>query len=279
MMTYQMIQTKIKEALAGRRMKYTLVLLACTLISSLIALLPSILMAFTGSSLLLVAGLFFAMVAIVMQNTIYYMFLKLIRKEPFQKSDITYSLSKIGLHILTYLLIVLAQYGIDAILTIVLGNIPVVYRIVSMLLSVFILAVKIFIAFAILDGVRGAMQIVKGSFAIMMQYCKHTFTFAMPYLIWMSVCEIAVNTLMTSILQSHNLAIDTTILELIESPALVDMMLMMLGASLLQSIGNSICMVNMLLAYGVLYEEDYCRFYPLQEQVGHGNVIDIDPEL
>lgn len=277
-MNYQTIQMNIKKAIAGKRMKFTFLLLACTLLSSLVAILPSILMSFLGSSLFLALGLLFALLAIVLQNTVYYMFLKLIRNEKFRKADISYSLSKVGLHFLTYLLMVLAQYGIDAILSIVLGNIPVLYRILSTLLSIFLLATKIFVAFAILDGVRGAMNIVKGSFAIMMQYGKLVFTFAMPYLIWMLLCEITVNYLLSSILQSHGLAIDSTIAQLIESPALIEVMGMMLGLSVLQSIGNSIFMVNMLLAYGILYEEDYCRFYPLNDQMVHTNVIDIQQE-
>lgn len=277
-MNYQTIQKNIKATIAGKRFKYTAILLTCTILSSLIAILPTFLMTLTQSSSLLVLGLAFALLAVVMQNTIYYMFLKLIRKEPFKKSDITYSFTKIGLHISTYLLMVLAQYGIDAILSIVLGNIPILYRILTSFLMVFLLAVKIFIAFAIMDGVRGAMNIVKGSFTIMMQYVKETFTFAMPYLIWMMLCEISVNYLLSAVLQANGIAVDATIAQLIASPALFIVMWMMVGASVLQSIGNSVFMVNMLLAYGTLYEQDYCRFYPLNEQTLHANVIDIEKE-
>lgn len=277
-MDYRTLDQKVKEQVKGNRLKLTILLFVCSFFALFLGLLPSLLALWIANEMLfIVLGVLVIVVMPAIQNTVYAVFLKTVRKESFTKEDIVYSIHRIGTHLGVYLLMYFMQLGFGAVINMLVGSIPSVYNILSTLLNVFTICVSVLCAFAIFEGAKGMFSIIGGSFRMVMKYWKLILLFALPFLIWILVVQFGYNMVIANLIGTTALSVEEVIASLVNNPVLTQIIVTILGVYLIQYIGSAIFQVNMFSAYANIFDEDFLNEYPtLQKRTIRGQEIDID---
>lgn len=270
----KVILEQAKQQIKGKYLKYVGILLFCTILMSVLntGIPVSILV---DHPIWYLPYLIVMFLLIIFRNTIYFLFIKCVRKEVFQKKDIQYTFAKAGLHIITAILFEVIQMGILMIIQLFGSVLPIMILPLVILMQVVLSSVSVFIAFAIYDGVKGSLHIVNGSFRLMKAFFKPLFLMSLPFMIWLLLYQLGTNFLtfqmsadvtktMSEILQAA-ISNDATALYAYEWIAL----------SIVNMIVSSFLLVPLYTAFAYVYDHNYLQYYPFQAQI-HTNVIDID---
>lgn len=277
-MDYRSLDTTVKKQFKTNWLKLSLLLFACSILAFVLGIVPSILLVlYQNDSFFLVLGILVIILMPTIQNTLYALFLKTIRKERFGKADIKYSFGKIGYHVGIYLVLYFLQMGLSAIVNMIFSGIPGVYSVISTLLNILMLCVGVFCAFAIFDGVKGVFAIINGSIKIIMKEWKNVVLFALPFVIWTFLLQLGYNYVLASLLDIDTTSLDNMVQAMLNNPNIASMLMYEILFYLVQYLGSAVIQVYMFLAYGYLYEDAYTTMYPHSTKANlRGKVIDID---
>ncbi len=264
----------VKKQLRGKYIRYAGILFLCTLATSALNVFFP-LQLIMESSLLYPLYLLLMLMMIVIRNTVYFLFIKCVRNERFEIKDIRYSLRKSGLHIISALLFEILQLGLLLFSQYVGVLIPIFGVLLTLLIQVMLSAVSLFVAFAIYDGVKGAMNIVNNSFRLMLFQMKQIFRLSMPFLTWLLVYQY-----LNQYLISHMIVKDlTSVLDVVNhslhSEATAMYAYGYLALELFHVLISCCILVPLYTALANLYEQDYVNFYPFSSVI-QTNMIDID---
>lgn len=276
-MDYKNITEKVKTQLKGYQFKYAIILFIMLMISTALNQINAMEAILENSFLYLIFMVIILFLSVV-QNTIYFLFIKRVRKETFGMSDIRYSFSKTILHLSTSILLAIIQMGIQMIVLLVASVAPMLVSPIMIIVQVFIASISVFVAFAIYDGIRGAMMLINGSFKMMKKHIKNIFLIALPYLIWTLLCQLGMNFLLTAINDTVSTSTIDVIVKAMSSSDVQLYGMLMLGLMLVRTIGECFLLVPVYTGYANMYDADYCDMYPISHASLHTNVIDIDAE-
>ncbi len=267
------ISELLKKQLQGKYLRYVGILMLCTLGTSILNILfpLSVVMNYT---LWYPIYLLIMLSMIVVRNTVYFLFIKCVRNERFQTKDIRYSFRKSTLHIISAVLFEILQLGLLLLAQFAATLMPLVTIFLTLLIQVLFSSVSLFIAFAIYDGVKGAMNIVNNSFRLMLFKLRDIINICAPFLIWLLIYQLLNQYLVSELLFKDA----TTIIELLKHALHSGAASYAYGYLALEAVHLLIsCMilVPIYTYFANLYERDYVNFYPFTSVI-QTNVIDID---
>ncbi len=264
----------IRKQLKGTYFKYVLLLLLCTLTATVLTI--AVPMTYIIEHPLWYPLYVLVMLAlIVIQNTVYFIFIKRVRNERFHKADIRYSFQKSGLHILSALLFEILQLGILLLVQYAALALPVLAGCLSMMVQVIMSSISLFIAFAIYDGVKGAMNIVNNSFRLMLSHIKDIFWLSLPFLIWMLIYQLLNGYLIARFNVKDVDSLIAVLMQSLQKEALVPYVYGYLALEIVHLVISCLILVPLYMGFANLYEQNYIHFYPFSTLI-HTNVIDID---
>lgn len=273
-MEQKIMMSKAKEQIKGVYVKYAMLLFIFTLLSSMLNTFVPV-KVLMEQPLWYFPYLILMILLIIVHNTIYFLFIKRVRKEVFQKKDIQYSFSKTGLHVLTAILFELIQVGVLMLAQLVGSFVPILIIPLMIFMQVMMSSASVFIAFAIYDGVKGALNIVNGSLRLMKKYWKTIFQLSLPLLIWMLLNQLGNNFLTSMMTSDYTLTIADVLTNALASETLQIYAIGWIVWDLLNFVVSSFILVPLYMAFANLYEQAYLDFYPFQAVI-HTNVIDIE---
>lgn len=266
----------LKKQLHGKYFSLAGILFLTTLCTSALNLVFSFDFLMTHSfwyPIYLFAMLFF----IVVRNTVYFLFIKCVRAERFTKADLSYSVRKSGLHILTALLFEILQLGLLLLVQYIQALIPIIGIVLILMVQVVLSAVSLFIAFAIYDGVKGAMNIVNNSFRLLFFKLKDIIRFSVPFFIWMLIYQFVNQYLVSHMVIKNTDTVIDVLTNALQSETTAMYAYGYIGLEVLHLLISCCILVPLYTVYANLYEADYVHFYPFSSVI-QTNVIDIDYE-
>lgn len=264
----------IHKQLKGTYCKYVLLLLLCTLITSLLNI--AVPMTYIIEHPIWYPLYVLVMLAlVVIQNTVYFVFIKRVRSEHFHKADIRYSFQKSGLHILSALLFEILQLGILLLVQYAALALPMLASCLSLMVQVIMSSIALFIAFAIYDGVKGAMNIVNNSFRLMLANIKDIFWLSLPFLIWMLIYQLINGYLIAHFSVKEVDSLLQVLMQALQREALIPYVYGYLALEIVHLVISCIILVPLYMGFANLYEQNYIHFYPFSTLI-HTNVIDLD---
>lgn len=268
------INALLKKQLHGKYLMYVGILFLSTLATSVLNIMFPIQL-IMGNSLWYPLYLLAMLIMIVVRNTVYFLFIKCVRNECFRTADIRYSFRKSGLHILSALLFEILQLGLLLLVQFAGELMPFLGVLFTLLVQVMLSAVSLFIAFAIYDGVKGAMNIVNNSFRLMLFKMKDIFRLSMPFLIWLLIYQFANQYLISKMVLTDMETIMDVLTHALQSEVTATYAYGYIGLELLHLLISCCILVPLYTAFANLYEQDYLHFYPFSSVI-QTNVIDID---
>ena len=276
-MDYKKITETVKTQLQGYQIKYALILFMMLMISTVLNQINAMEVILENNFIYILFVIIILFLSVV-QNTVYFLFIKRVRKEKFGMSDIRYSFSKTLLHLSSSILLAILQMGIQMIVLLIASFAPMLVSPIMIIVQVFVASVSVFIAFGIYDGIRGAMVLVNCSFKLMKKHIKNIFLIALPYLIWTLLCQLGMNFLLTLIQDTVSTSTLDVIMKALSTSDVQIYGWMMLGLMLIRTLGECFLLVPVYTGYANMYEADYCDIYPMSHMPLSSNVIDIDVE-
>lgn len=266
-MDYQQLNATVKAQLQGKRMKLYGILVVLLISIACINQVGS-LKFISSNNVLYVSYLLVTLGIAIVQNTVYFIFIKCVREEKFTKQDVTYSFSKSLYHIACSLIMSLIQIAIQTILLMVISYVPMLADPVLLCVQVLLSSVSLYIAFAIYDRTKGIMQIVSGSFILLKRNIKSILMSAIPYIIWSLICTLAmnyvINTMVTGTTQSFAQALETTL----STPESVHVGFYILGIYAANIVVGAYFLVALYIAYANIYQKDYKDCFPQIAKIG-----------
>lgn len=263
----------LKEQLKGKYLRYVGILMLCTIFTTILNILFPIQLVM-GYTLWYPLYLLAMLALIIARNTVYFLFIKCVRKERFQMNDIRYTLRKSGLHILSALLFEVLQLGLLLLIQYIAVLMPYVAVFLTLLVQIMLSSVSLFIAFAIYDGVKGAMNIVNNSFRLMLFKMKAILRLSTPFLIWALIYQLINQYLVSQILFKDAVTIIDLLTHALQGSGAV-YAYGYLALELAHLIISCLILVPLYTAFANLYEQDYVNFYPFSSVI-QTNVIDIE---
>lgn len=263
----------LKEQLKGKYLRYVGILMLCTIFTTILNILFPIQLVM-GYTLWYPLYLLAMLALIIARNTVYFLFIKCVRKERFQMNDIRYTLRKSGLHILSALLFEVLQLGLLLLIQYIAVLMPYVAVFLTLLVQIMLSSVSLFIAFAIYDGVKGAMNIVNNSFRLMLFKMKAILRLSTPFLIWALIYQLINQYLVSQILFKDAVTIIDLLTHALQGSGAV-YAYGYLALELAHLIISCVILVPLYTAFANLYEQDYVNFYPFSSVI-QTNVIDIE---
>lgn len=263
----------LKEQLKGKYLRYVGILMLCTIFTTILNILFPIQLVM-GYTLWYPLYLLAMLALIIARNTVYFLFIKCVRKERFQMNDIRYTLRKSGLHILSALLFEVLQLGLLLLIQYIAVLMPYVAVFLTLLVQIMLSSVSLFIAFAIYDGVKGAMNIVNNSFRLMLFKMKAILHLSIPFLIWALIYQLINQYLVSQILFKDAVTIIDLLTHALQGSGAV-YAYGYLALELAHLIISCLILVPLYTAFANLYEQDYVNFYPFSSVI-QTNVIDIE---
>lgn len=263
----------LKEQLKGKYLRYVGILMLCTIFTTILNILFPIQL-IMGYTLWYPLYLLAMLALIIARNTVYFLFIKCVRKERFQMNDIRYTLRKSGLHILSALLFEVLQLGLLLLIQYIAVLMPYVAVFLTLLVQIMLSSVSLFIAFAIYDGVKGAMNIVNNSFRLMLFKMKAILHLSIPFLIWALIYQLINQYLVSQILFKDAVTIIDLLTHALQGSGAV-YAYGYLALELAHLIISCLILVPLYTAFANLYEQDYVNFYPFSSVI-QTNVIDIE---
>ncbi|MCI8850833.1 MAG: hypothetical protein HFE82_04755 [Erysipelotrichaceae bacterium] len=272
-MEMKVISELLKKQLKGKYLRYVGILMLCTLGTSILNILFP-LSVVVNYTLWYPIYLLIMLSMIIIRNTVYFLFIKCVRNERFQTEDIRYSFRKSTLHIVSAVLFEILQLGLLLLAQFAATLMPLVTIFLTLLIQILFSSVSLFIAFAIYDGVKGAMNIVNNSFRLMLFKLRDIIYICAPFLIWLLIYQLLNQYLVSELLFKDA----TTIIELLKHALHSGAASYAYGYLALEAVHLLIsCMilVPIYTYFANLYERDYVNFYPFTSVI-QTNVIDID---
>lgn len=265
-----------RQQLKGKYLLYVGILFLCTMITSLLNFgLPADFL--LNHPVWYFPYLFVMIVLIVSRNTIYFLFIKRVRKEVFQMKDIRYSFSKTLVHIVSALLFELVQMGILMVIQMIGMMLPIIVLPLVVIMQVILASVSVFIAFAIYDGVKGSLNIVNGSFKLLKQNFKSLFMLSLPFLIWLLLYQLGDNLLSVAMIDdvTKQIQVREMIVNALANQALIQYAYLWIALSVFNTLVSSFLLVPLYTAFANVYEQQYLQIFPFRAHI-KANVIDIE---
>lgn len=265
-----------RQQLKGKYLLYVGILFLCTMITSLLNFgLPADFL--LNHPVWYFPYLFVMIVLIVSRNTIYFLFIKRVRKEVFQMKDIRYSFSKTVVHIVSALLFELVQMGILMVIQMIGMMLPIIVLPLVVIMQVILASVSVFIAFAIYDGVKGSLNIVNGSFKLLKQNFKSLFMLSLPFLIWLLLYQLGDNLLSVAMIDdvTKQIQVREMIVNALANQELIQYAYLWIALSVFNTLVSSFLLVPLYTAFANVYEQQYLQIFPFRAHI-KANVIDIE---
>lgn len=265
-----------RQQLKGKYLLYVGILFLCTMITSLLNFgLPADFL--LNHPVWYFPYLFVMIVLIVSRNTIYFLFIKRVRKEVFQMKDIRYSFSKTLVHIVSALLFELVQMGILMVIQMIGMMLPIIVLPLVVIMQVILASVSVFIAFAIYDGVKGSLNIVNGSFKLLKQNFKSLFMLSLPFLIWLLLYQLGDNLLSVAMIDdvTKQIQVREMIVNALANQELIQYAYLWIALSVFNTLVSSFLLVPLYTAFANVYEQQYLQIFPFRAHI-KANVIDIE---
>lgn len=265
-----------RQQLKGKYLLYVGILFLCTMITSLLNFgLPADFL--LNHPVWYFPYLFVMIVLIVSRNTIYFLFIKRVRKEVFQMKDIRYSFSKTLVHIVSALLFELVQMGILMVIQMIGMMLPIIVLPLVVIMQVILASVSVFIAFAIYDGVKGSLNIVNGSFKLLKQNFKSLFMLSLPFLIWLLLYQLGDNLLSVAMIDdvTKQIQVREMIVNALANQELIRYAYLWIALSVFNTLVSSFLLVPLYTAFANVYEQQYLQIFPFHAHI-KANVIDIE---
>lgn len=265
-----------RQQLKGKYLLYVGILFLCTMITSLLNFgLPADFL--LNHPVWYFPYLFVMIVLIVSRNTIYFLFIKRVRKEVFQMKDIRYSFSKTVVHIVSALLFELVQMGILMVIQMIGMMLPIIVLPLVVIMQVILASVSVFIAFAIYDGVKGSLNIVNGSFKLLKQNFKSLFMLSLPFLIWLLLYQLGDNLLSVAMIDdvTKQIQVREMIVNALANQELIRYAYLWIALSVFNTLVSSFLLVPLYTAFANVYEQQYLQIFPFRAHI-KANVIDIE---
>lgn len=265
-----------RQQLKGKYLLYVGILFLCTMITSLLNFgLPADFL--LNHPVWYFPYLFVMIVLIVSRNTIYFLFIKRVRKEVFQMKDIRYSFSKTLVHIVSALLFELVQMGILMVIQMIGMMLPIIVLPLVVIMQVILASVSVFIAFAIYDGVKGSLNIVNGSFKLLKQNFKSLFMLSLPFLIWLLLYQLGDNLLSVAMIDdvTKQIQVREMIVNALANQELIRYAYLWIALSVFNTLVSSFLLVPLYTAFANVYEQQYLQIFPFRAHI-KANVIDIE---
>lgn len=267
------VNALLKQQLKGKYMRYVGILILCTLCTSILNVLFPLQLVM-NYTLWYPIYLLIMLSMIIVRNTVYFLFIKCVRNERFQSGDIRYSFRKSTLHIISAVLFEILQLGLLLIVQFAASLMPLVAIFLTLLIQIMLSSVSLFIAFAIYDGVKGAMNIVNNSFRLMLFRMRDIFRICAPFLLWLLIYQLLNQYLVSKFLMKDA----TTIIELLKHALHSNAASYAYGYLALEAVHlfvSCLILVPIYTYFANLYEQDYVNFYPFSSVI-QTNVIDLE---
>lgn len=178
---------------------HLLILLILGSISTLFLSFISSVVGYGDTSRYLLSTMVTNFISVFINNLIFIAFLKRIRNEKYDGSEIPYFASKLLTQVLCALLLSIAQSFVMVCLLQITTYIPTLNVITSILISVFFTLLNAMVAYRIYDRKTKIKEIIPGAFSLIARNWKVLFFIALLFITWSFVSNVA----FTNLLYSH----------------------------------------------------------------------------
>lgn len=204
-MDYVGLKQRTKEQVSAHWMKYVCCYGAVTLISymgnfAVVSLFDENI----SEVLTLIATLLFT----IIENTMYFLFIKAVRNESFQRGDIRYSLQRIAYHISLGILFGAVKYCITFVIAICSAFFPLLYLPLFFCFMIVYQCGSCFIAYSIYDGCTKPLAVIRGVYQIIRSNVKQLLLYSLKYPLWLIVCAFAIAMVASDMVQLQDGVID-----------------------------------------------------------------------
>lgn len=255
------IVQNIKLQLKGGYLKFFFIILAVILAGTILEQLSSYYAAYT---MLLPLFLVLSLCMPIVRNTIYFAFIKHQRNQSFNKQDIRFSVSKFSIQFIVSLLLMFIQYVVSTLLGSLTQNIYVLYLLITLLSQAVFAAASVIAAFAIYDGVDRTLELIKGTFSLLLRQGKSFLLLTIPYLIISLIIQMGLNfTLLQLIDGTEAITLVEVVTNALADPATSTLGMMVLAIYIMNILLNAALVVPMYMGYAYLYQKEYQNFFTI----------------
>lgn len=191
---------EVKQIMKGFYLK----IVGCMVGVNIIAMLLNIIMSiFMTTNLLgnLTLSLLASLIIVLMNNMIYFMFIKRIRKETFSKADVNYSIQKIVPQIgFAILISILQSFTITMIFALTSTN-AIVNMMLTLLCTTFFSMVSVVVAFCIYDGHTTVKTILHFAVTLIVKEWKSLLIVLVLFIVWNYAYSIIMSSILFNFIQ------------------------------------------------------------------------------
>lgn len=245
---------KAYEWIKGQTLRYVLWMLVFVGGSALFANQDLLSVVYMDYPLLSLPYLFVLLALVIGRNTLIAALLKRVRQEEFTKTDVTLSIKKTGWYLLSRLL----MFGIDLTLLIFF---TLLYQIIGLwslplyqIASVMTLSIEAFMIFAIHDGMKNALQLLRHSLHLWSCHCGEIASASFFMMAWTLLFMILQNALVALLVQGANVSEWEMLKMAWNSESLFAYVLAYIALQVVNVVITAIILVPTYLLYAHIYE-------------------------
>lgn len=265
-MNYKDLKVTVKKQISGHYVSLFLILFVSNITLLLVNNSISQFMDIT-STFYVVFSFLFTFINIIISNTVVFFFIKRVRDEIFTMRDVSYSLRKVGFHIVSGLFLSFIQMLVQFICAF-LGALGPIYLVVLAIVQIFFVLWNACIVFAIYDGNTKLFEMIRGGFGILSKEIKPILITCIPFILWFAILQILISLAMRNFLPNPE-SVQNIIDLLIKASTSKDagMALLTLGGGyLLYYVGQYAFLISIYITLANVYEHYKKDYMPSNQQ-------------
>lgn len=274
MKSYQDYKSMMMECFKSNRIKLTGMVIVLQLLNAVIGYADAMIMEDVNGSALLFYVLLFGLLLIV-NFALLFVFLSTLRGSNSIVEEVKYSLKRFPIELGFTVLMSIFSTMIMMILAMMLSAIPMLYMVLAFIVSVIIVIIQCFFAFAVHDGCKGVFSIIATCITLLKRNWKPLVRAIIPYLVFSLVMSLALQLLIQDQFK-ESVTTQQAIMQAFDKSSLT-LAYELLGLYLLNYLGSAILLTYVYLYYAQVYETEIDLF-PVQNPIAGTITIDIVEE-
>lgn len=274
MKCYQDYKSMMMDCFRNNRVKLTAMVVVLQLLNAVIGYADAMLTEDVSGSALLMYILLFGLLLIV-NFALLFVFLSTLRGSVSLLEEVKYSLKRFPIELGFTVLMSLFSTMVMMILAMLLTAIPMLYMVLAFIVSVIIVIVQCFFAFAVHDGCKGVFAIIGTCVTLLKRNWKPLVRAIVPYLVFSLVLSLAMQLLIQDAFKG-SVSTQQAIMQAFDKQKMT-LAYELLGLYLLNYLGSAVLLTYVYLYYAQVYEAEI-ELFPVQNPITGTITIDIVEE-
>ncbi|MBS6374556.1 MAG: hypothetical protein KH431_08120 [Erysipelotrichaceae bacterium] len=274
MKNYQDYKRMMMDCFRDNRVKLTVMVIVLQLLNALIGYADAMITENVSGSALLMYVLLFGLLLIV-NFALLFVFLSTLRGSCSIIEEAKYSLKRFPTELGFTVLMSIFSTMIMMLLAIMLTAIPMLYMVLAFIVSVIVVILQCFFAFAVHDGCKGVFSILATCITLLKRNWKPLVRAMIPYLVFSLVVSFALQLLIQGQFK-NSVTTQQAIIQAFDKQKLT-LAYEILGLYLLNYLGSAVLLTYVYLYYAQVYETEI-ELFPVQNPISGTITIDIVEE-